>query len=112
MVGEGSGALRIGVAQSCFWRSCVSQSLRGVDCCLHDGHHIWDTQLLQKQLCATPIRSTPDPSPTMHNTLNRIQGAFGFFTTVAFVLAAFIAATDIWSPRTPSGTINPENVQV
>ncbi|KAH8177389.1 signal peptidase subunit domain-containing protein [Sarocladium implicatum] len=48
----------------------------------------------------------------MHNTLNRIQGAFGFFTTVAFVLAAFIAATDIWSPRTPSGTINPENVQV
>lgn len=48
----------------------------------------------------------------MHNTLNRIQGVFGFFTTVAFVLAAFIAATDLYAPRNPSGTINPQNIQV
>lgn len=48
----------------------------------------------------------------MYNSLNRVQTTFGFFTTVAFFLAAFIAASDLIAPRTPSGTIKAENVQV
>lgn len=49
----------------------------------------------------------------MYNSLNRIQNTFGFFTTVAFVLACFIALSDFITPRAPSaGTIVPEAVQV
>ncbi|KAI1260000.1 signal peptidase subunit [Xylariaceae sp. FL1019] len=48
----------------------------------------------------------------MYNSLTRIQNVFGFFTTVAFVVAAIIAASDFASPRTPSATIKPSNVQV
>ena len=49
----------------------------------------------------------------MHSSLVRIQNAFGFFTTVAFVVAALIAATDLLAPRTPSvGVLKPTNVQV
>ncbi|KAI1477212.1 signal peptidase 22 kDa subunit [Daldinia eschscholtzii] len=48
----------------------------------------------------------------MYNSLTRIQNVFGFFTTVAFVVAALIAASDLTSPRTPSATIKPTNVQV
>ncbi|KAL2269735.1 hypothetical protein VTJ83DRAFT_1919 [Remersonia thermophila] len=49
----------------------------------------------------------------MHSSLVRLQNAFGFFTTVAFVVAALIAATDLIAPRTPSvGVLKPTNVQV
>lgn len=49
----------------------------------------------------------------MYNSLTRIQNVFGFFTTVAFAVAALIAATDLLSARTPSvNVIKPDNVQV
>ncbi|KAK7427082.1 Signal peptidase complex subunit [Neonectria magnoliae] len=49
----------------------------------------------------------------MYNSLTRIQNTFGFFTTVAFVVAALIAASDLLTPRTPSASlIAPTNVQV
>lgn len=48
----------------------------------------------------------------MYNSLNRIQNAFGFFTTVGFVVAALIAATDLLATRSPSGIIKPDNIQV
>ncbi|VUC19929.1 unnamed protein product [Clonostachys rosea] len=48
----------------------------------------------------------------MHNTLNRFQSVFGFFTTVAFVLGCFIAATDFYAERAPSGTLKVSNLQV
>ncbi|KAI8183995.1 Signal peptidase complex subunit SPC3 [Colletotrichum sp. SAR 10_65] len=49
----------------------------------------------------------------MYNTITRAQNAFGFFTTVAFFVAAFIAATDLITPRAPSsGEIKTTNVQV
>ncbi|KAJ6783790.1 hypothetical protein PWT90_04393 [Aphanocladium album] len=48
----------------------------------------------------------------MYNSFNRIQNVFGFFTTVACVFGAFIAATDLFSPRDPSGVIAPQNIQV
>ncbi|TDZ17704.1 Microsomal signal peptidase subunit 3 [Colletotrichum orbiculare MAFF 240422] len=49
----------------------------------------------------------------MYNTLTRAQNTFGFFTTVAFVVAALIAATDLITPRAPSvGTLKTTNLQV
>ena len=51
-------------------------------------------------------------SPSMYNSFNRLQTAFGFFTTVAFVVAAIIAASDFTVPRTPGATIKPTNVTV
>ncbi|KAI2470338.1 signal peptidase 22 kDa subunit [Annulohypoxylon bovei var. microspora] len=48
----------------------------------------------------------------MYNSLTRVQNVFGFFTTVAFAVAALIAASDFTAPRTPSATIKPTNVQV
>ncbi|KAI3324990.1 signal peptidase subunit-domain-containing protein [Xylariaceae sp. AK1471] len=48
----------------------------------------------------------------MYNSLTRIQNVFGFFTTVAFVVAAIIAGSDFTLPRTPSASIKPTNVQV
>jgi signal peptidase complex subunit 3 len=48
----------------------------------------------------------------MHNSLTRAQNVFGFFTTVACVFAAFIAATDFFAIRNPSGSITPQNIQV
>jgi hypothetical protein len=49
----------------------------------------------------------------MYNSLTRIQNTFGFFTTVAFVVAAFIAASDFIAPRTPdAGIFKVSNSQV
>ncbi|KAI1853780.1 hypothetical protein JX265_003886 [Neoarthrinium moseri] len=48
----------------------------------------------------------------MYNSLTRIQNVFGFFTTVAFAVAAIIAASDFTAPRTPSSEIKMTNVQV
>ncbi|KAG8422268.1 Signal peptidase complex subunit [Metarhizium acridum] len=48
----------------------------------------------------------------MPSSFTRIQNVFGFFTTVACVLAVFIAATDLLAARNPSGTLIPTNIQV
>lgn len=48
----------------------------------------------------------------MHNSLTRLQNVFGFFTTVAFFVAALIALSDLASPREPSASIKATNVQV
>ncbi|KAK4127639.1 signal peptidase 22 kDa subunit [Parathielavia appendiculata] len=49
----------------------------------------------------------------MYSSVVRFQNAFSFFTTVAFVVAALIASTDLLTPRTPSvGVLKPTNVQV
>jgi hypothetical protein len=48
----------------------------------------------------------------MYNSLTRIQNTFGFFTTVAFTLGCFIAATDLFAVRNPSGVLSTNNVQV
>ncbi|KAK0719602.1 signal peptidase subunit [Lasiosphaeris hirsuta] len=49
----------------------------------------------------------------MYSSLVRIQNTFGFFTTVAFVIAALIAASDFITPRAPSvGMLKTTNLQV
>ncbi|CAN8095853.1 unnamed protein product [Discula destructiva] len=49
----------------------------------------------------------------MYTSIVRIQNTFGFFTTVAFVIAALIAATDLLAPRAPTaGLLKTTNVQV
>ena len=49
----------------------------------------------------------------MHNSLNRVQGVFGFFTTVVAFLGGFIALSDFVIDRAPSvGQITPTNLQV
>jgi hypothetical protein len=48
----------------------------------------------------------------MHSTIVRGQNVFGFFTTVCFVVAAFIAASDLYAPRTPKATVSVKDVQV
>ncbi|PMD17065.1 signal peptidase subunit [Hyaloscypha hepaticicola] len=48
----------------------------------------------------------------MHSSIVRFQNVFGFFTTVAFVVAALIAASDLIAPRTPSANIAVKDVQV
>ncbi|KAF1954136.1 signal peptidase 22 kDa subunit [Byssothecium circinans] len=48
----------------------------------------------------------------MHSTLVRIQNVFGFFTTVAFSVAAVIALSTFIHPQTPSATVSLSNVQV
>lgn len=48
----------------------------------------------------------------MHSTFTRLQNVFGFFTTVACVLAAFIAATDFSATRNPSGILKTNQLQV
>ncbi|KAJ3498835.1 hypothetical protein NLG97_g813 [Lecanicillium saksenae] len=65
--------------------------------------------LLQRSQDVAASRTS---SPVMYNSFNRIQNVFGFFTTVACVFGAFIAATDLFSPRDPSGVITPQNIQV
>ncbi len=48
----------------------------------------------------------------MHSTLVRAQNVFGFFTTVAFAVAALIAFTDIITPRTPKASLSMSKVEV
>ncbi|KAK3684757.1 signal peptidase subunit-domain-containing protein [Podospora appendiculata] len=49
----------------------------------------------------------------MYSSLVRLQNVFGLFTTVAFVVAALIAASDFITPRAPTvGTLKTTNVQV
>lgn len=48
----------------------------------------------------------------MHSTLVRLQNVFGFFTTVAFTVAAVIALSSFVSPQSPTASIQLRNVQV
>lgn len=48
----------------------------------------------------------------MHSVLVRIQNVFGFFTTVAFSVAAVIALSSFIHPQNPSSSISVSNVQV
>jgi len=48
----------------------------------------------------------------MHSTIVRAQNVFGFFTTVAFAVAALIACSDLIAPRTPSASVSVKDVQV
>ncbi|OCK82119.1 signal peptidase 22 kDa subunit [Lepidopterella palustris CBS 459.81] len=48
----------------------------------------------------------------MHSTLVRVQNVFGFFTTVAFSVAAIVALSVIISPQEPSASVRLRNVQV
>ncbi|KAF1918865.1 signal peptidase subunit-domain-containing protein [Ampelomyces quisqualis] len=48
----------------------------------------------------------------MHSALVRLQNVFGFFTTVAFSVAAVIALSSFISPQSPSANVRIQNVQV
>lgn len=48
----------------------------------------------------------------MHSTLVRAQNVFGFFTTVAFTVAALVAVSVVLFPQTPSASLKLRNVQV
>ncbi|KAF2705878.1 signal peptidase 22 kDa subunit [Pleomassaria siparia CBS 279.74] len=48
----------------------------------------------------------------MHSTLVRVQNVFGFFTTVAFTVAAVIALSTFIHPQAPSASVQLRNVQV
>ncbi|EME82411.1 uncharacterized protein MYCFIDRAFT_52704 [Pseudocercospora fijiensis CIRAD86] len=48
----------------------------------------------------------------MHSSLSRIQNVFGFFTSVAFAVAAAIAVSVLLSPQTPSASLDLKNVRV
>ncbi|PSN74446.1 signal peptidase 22 kDa subunit [Corynespora cassiicola Philippines] len=48
----------------------------------------------------------------MHSTLVRAQNVFGFFTTVAFSVAAIIALSTFIHPQAPSASVQLRNVQV
>lgn len=48
----------------------------------------------------------------MHSALVRAQNVFGFFTTVAFAVAALIAASDLISSRTPRAVVSVDKAQV
>ena len=48
----------------------------------------------------------------MHSSLVRIQNVFGFFTSVAFAVAAAIAVSVVLSPQAPSAKLELRNVQV
>ncbi len=48
----------------------------------------------------------------MHSSLVRLQNVFGFFTTVAFVVAGLAALSVVLSPQTPSAKLTQRGVQV
>ncbi|USW51812.1 Putative signal peptidase complex subunit 3 [Septoria linicola] len=48
----------------------------------------------------------------MHSSLVRIQNVFGFFTSVAFAVAAAIAVSVLLSPQNPSADLELKNVRV
>ncbi|KAF4555089.1 Signal peptidase subunit-like protein [Elsinoe fawcettii] len=48
----------------------------------------------------------------MHSSLVRVQNVFGFFTTVAFTVAAAIAITSLIHPQNPSAKLSMSNVSV
>ncbi|KAI9676420.1 MAG: hypothetical protein M1817_000577 [Caeruleum heppii] len=60
-----------------------------------------------------PFRAIANQHPgKMHSTLVRAQNIFGFFTTVAFVLAGLIAVSVVTFPQRPSARLDVRTVQV
>jgi hypothetical protein len=59
-----------------------------------------------------PSSLVEGPEAAMHSTLSRAQSVFGFFTTVAFVVAALVAASDYFVERTPRADVKVGKVQV
>ena len=49
---------------------------------------------------------------TMHSSLVRIQTVFGFFTSVAFAVAAAVALSVFLNPQAPTADVKVKNVQV
>jgi hypothetical protein len=48
----------------------------------------------------------------MHSALVRVQNLFGFATTVAFWISAFITVTMFLHPQAPAASLQLRNVQV
>ena len=48
----------------------------------------------------------------MHSALVRAQNVFGYFTTVASIVAAVIAVSILIVPQTPQANLKLRNVQV
>lgn len=48
----------------------------------------------------------------MHSALVRLQNVFGFFTSVAFAVAAVVAVSSYTFPTSPTADISIRNVQV
>ena len=72
---------------------------------------------LPQQTCPERLHHAPTAPavrhpPSMHSSLVRIQNVFGFFTSVAFAVAAAIAVSVVLSPQTPSAKLELRNVQV
>ena len=56
-----------------------------------------------------------DSQPTalvMHSSLIRLQNVFGFFTSVAFTVAAAVALSVVLNPQTPAAKLELRNIQV
>lgn len=64
------------------------------------------------ELESTIAGDKPREGKKMHSALVRIQNVFGFFTTVAFVVGALIAASDLIGVRTPSAVVTVDKIQV
>lgn len=54
----------------------------------------------------------PQPKSEMHSTVVRAQNVFGFFTSVAFTVAAAIALSVALLPQSPQASLELKNVQV
>jgi hypothetical protein len=48
----------------------------------------------------------------MHSAVNRVQNVFGYFTTVATVVAVVVALSAFIAPQAPSASLKLRNVQV
>jgi hypothetical protein len=48
----------------------------------------------------------------MHSSTIRVQNAFGYFTTVAFVLALLVAVSTVLYPPSPSASLRVNHVKV
>lgn len=63
--------------------------------------------------CSVPAGGNyTNTASIMHSTLVRVQNVFGFFTSVAFAVAAAIAVSVLLSPQNPSASLELKNVRV
>jgi hypothetical protein len=64
---------------------------------------------------SSPSSSAPECAAqpaAMHSTLNRVQSAFGFFTTITFFVAALTALSVLLYPANPTTSVKLTNIQV
>lgn len=62
--------------------------------------------------CTLVLQRCNKVRPKMHSSANRVQQVFGFFTSVAFAVAAIIAVSVLLSPQAPSAKLQLQDVQV